>query len=176
MRLFVPEIGTKITLELDWTFSLYDEGRNESLFTCIDDDKKKGLDLWTKGLNDLTKKCDDIRNRLTGIPFNSTMYRAIIDEFNKAHSEYLEYRRNKYSLEVTIPKGTVLIMDRVYIRKNASEYSSLTFIIESSPDPKFAPTGIRKGFNHTGAKRFWAKLSDCNKLHFDEFALLNDGA
>lgn len=29
MKLYIPEIGDKLTLAKDWTFNLYAEGRNE---------------------------------------------------------------------------------------------------------------------------------------------------
>lgn len=54
---------------------------------------------------------------------------------------------------VTIVKGTTLKVDRIYIRKGNSEYSSLTFYIVS---------GDWKG------ARFWAKLKDVNNIEFDE--------
>jgi len=55
--------------------------------------------------------------------------------------------------ELVMPKGTALKVDRIYIRKGNSDYSSLTFFIGS---------GDWKGC------RFWAKLSDVNNIEFDE--------
>lgn len=52
---------------------------------------------------------------------------------------------------VTIPKGEVLKVDRIYIRKNASEFSSVSF--------------------YWGKKRFWVKLIDVNSM---EFVLINN--
>lgn len=54
---------------------------------------------------------------------------------------------------LVMPKGTALKVDRIYIRKGNSDYSSLTFFIGS---------GDWKGC------RFWAKLSDVNNIEFDE--------
>jgi hypothetical protein len=64
-----------------------------------------------------------------------------------------EYPVLKYD-EVTLPKGTVLKVDRIYIRKGAVKYSSISFLAE----------GIGKAKNGT---RFWAKLEECNQIEFD---------
>lgn len=105
MKLYVPEIGDQICLTNDWTFDLYEEYRNESLFKKMDP----------------TVKC--------------------------------RYGYTENKKPVTIPKGTLLKIDRIYIRKGISEYSSLTFYVGS---------GEWKG------ARFWAKLSDVNNIEFDE--------
>lgn len=67
----------------------------------------------------------------------------------------LEMRTSRYgeleSQLVTLPKGTELSIDRVYIRRGAKEFSSVTF-------------NFRK---HKGGRvRFWVKLSDVNKMVF----------
>lgn len=56
--------------------------------------------------------------------------------------------------KVSLPKGTVLKVDRIYIRKGDgfSDFSSISFYAEKL-DGKKSP-------------RFWAKLSDCNKIVF----------
>jgi hypothetical protein len=106
MKMYVPEISDQIILSQDWTFDLYHEWRNKSLF-----DKMK------------------------------------VNFMNGGYAQNME----KYA--ATIPKGTGLKIDRIYIRKGNSEYSSLTFYIGSGP---------WKGC------RFWAKLKDVNKIEFDE--------
>lgn len=60
-------------------------------------------------------------------------------------------------IEMDLPKGTVLTIDRIYIRKGASDYSSITFKIKKCIIPDFE------------GKRFWAKLSDCNTIKFEKF-------
>jgi hypothetical protein len=52
---------------------------------------------------------------------------------------------------VTLPAGTVITVDRIYIRRGASEYSSITF---------YAAIGGKN-------LRFWATLKDCNKIEFE---------
>ncbi len=55
--------------------------------------------------------------------------------------------------EVTLPSGTELIVDRIYIRKGKGKFDSITFRLKK-----------------TGKKakvwgRFWAKLGDVNRVH-----------
>jgi hypothetical protein len=66
------------------------------------------------------------------------------------------WRRPSKTHEVTLPKGTRLKVDRIYIRKGADEFGSLTFYC--NPHLKGAKAkGAIKG-------RFWAKLSDVNTM------------
>jgi hypothetical protein len=106
MKLYIPEIGDKIVLTEDWTFTLYNEYRNEKL--------------------------------VNKLGWNTSMIYG---------SSKLEKK------EITFLKDTSLKIDRIYIRKGASDYSSITFFIGS---------GDWKGC------RFWAKLSDVNKIEFDQ--------
>ena len=54
--------------------------------------------------------------------------------------------------EITLQAGTVLAVDRIYIRKGAEDFDSITFRIKQSVQyPKKKP-------------RFWAKLDDANKI------------
>jgi len=57
---------------------------------------------------------------------------------------------------VKLPRGTKLSVDRVYIRRGKSDFSSVTFNllrpkIKGQPNPRI---------------RFWAKLRDVNTLRF----------
>ena len=107
MKLFIPEIGTKIKLTADWKFVLYNEYRN-------------------RGLRNIILK-----------PFNNTY--------------------SGQNIIVTIPEDTTLTVDRVYIRKGVSDYSSITFNISKQANPKHIYAGTR----------FWAKLSDVNSIEFE---------
>lgn len=56
---------------------------------------------------------------------------------------------------VTLPIGTVLVVDRIYIRKgkSRSEYDSITFRLKKGECPDKTIYG-----------RFWAKLGDVNRI------------
>lgn len=58
--------------------------------------------------------------------------------------------------EVIIPAGSILKIDRIYIRKGMDEYSSITFYLTDVPGEK-----IKK-------QRFWAKLKDVNNIDFEK--------
>ena len=63
--------------------------------------------------------------------------------------------------EVTIGKGAEISVNRIYIRQGASGYSSITFYLGEGASV------THKGKTTVAAKgkcRFWAKLSDVNKM------------
>lgn len=95
---------------------------------------------------------------------------------------------------VTIPAGTVLIIDRVYIRKGQTDFSSITFRWKGASNPAYFET--REDYGHViinGVKvsrdwrlhkgmpnptyqakvpkeqiRFWAKLKDVNEIECEK--------
>jgi hypothetical protein len=81
------------------------------------------------------------------------LYNPLREDYRKSASEYGQSQFDKlvpcYYFDFIIKKGTVLKVDRVYIRKNAAEYSSLSF--RSVIDGKKV--------------RFWIKLEDVNNLY-----------
>jgi hypothetical protein len=105
MKLQIPDIGDKLTLQNNWSFTLYCEYRNSVLWKIFTD-----------------------------------------KEFS-----WQDRRLNK-TTEVSLPKNTILIVDRVYIRQGAKDFSSLSFRIESCPNKQL------------NKKRFWAKLLDVNTM------------
>jgi hypothetical protein len=62
--------------------------------------------------------------------------------------------------EIVFPKGSMLTVDRIYIRKGASDFSSLTFYIAKGS--KILRAG--KEYASSKALRFWAKLKDVNNM------------
>ena len=61
---------------------------------------------------------------------------------------------------MTLLAGTVLKVDRIYIRKGSAEYSSITFFVSESPMPELSS---KKG----PKRRFWVKLQDANNIEFE---------
>jgi hypothetical protein len=109
MTFNIPDVGDQFKLISDWTFTLYNEQRNKTLFEAFN------------------------------IDYDTKYYKLAV---MPSHT-------------VTLPVGTVLKIDRVYIRKGASDYSSLSFFIKKHNDKDFV------------GKRFWAKLSDVNTIQFN---------
>lgn len=61
---------------------------------------------------------------------------------------------------IGLPAGTILTVDRIYIRKGCGDFDSVTFWL----DGKKAIKDISKGVGLKGKKRFWAKLQDVNTM------------
>lgn len=133
-RFNIPEIGTKIVLDEDWTFDLYREYRNWTLLEVLE----------------ITKTYDD-------------------DKY---------YSRTPTIHRITLPKGTMLTVDRIYIRKGAKEFSSVTF---NMPKRTTSKKTVTRRATYIGGPddgkviqwdatkpargvRFWAKLADVNRM------------
>jgi hypothetical protein len=65
------------------------------------------------------------------------------------------------SADVTLPAGTVLTLDRYYIKHGANDFDSITFRL---PKPKGR---VKKGDPVPPSGRFWCKLRDANRIEFD---------
>ncbi len=73
------------------------------------------------------------------------------------------------SVAVTLPKGTVLCVRRIYIRSGKKEWDSLTFSLKSLPvsEPEAPPKGRKKKTSKKASGQFWAKLRDVNEIKFE---------
>ncbi|MET0375907.1 MAG: hypothetical protein ABW128_16835 [Rhizorhabdus sp.] len=67
-------------------------------------------------------------------------------------------------LHVTLPAGTVLKVERIYIKGAYPDYNSVTFRTMASPDGRLAN---RKNGGTGKSRRFWAKLPDVNLIEFE---------
>lgn len=65
------------------------------------------------------------------------------------------------TVAITFPKGTILRVDRIYIRKGKQEWDSVTFVVAFHPEAE--AKGIKK------VLRFWAKLVDVNEIDCELF-------
>lgn len=76
---------------------------------------------------------------------------------------------------VTVPKGAALTIDRIYIRKGAKDYSSVTFRWPGQKTTRRTKTftyrecvnGPERSHSYTipaQGVRFWAKLADVNRM------------
>lgn len=161
MKMYIPEIGDKIVLTKDWTFRLFDEGRNTALFDL--------LKVKRRGVESIQRASD---GKQFFYVWNDGCWLCgawLADDGEEAKVNMYEVRqenrRNEISpqfkiikdsgTEVTLKAGQVLSVDRVYIRRGASDFSSITFNYIGAP----------KG---SGRVRFWAKLADVNTIEFEE--------
>lgn len=148
MNLFIPELGTKLKLTKLWEFTLYSERRNKDFLikSMIEADEIHRKKL----LIDMYKMEERIEQELKSLnEGHSPNYpRANAPSFNeyiKARDAY--YRRNHLGFGAFFVAGTILEVDRIYIRKGAADFSSVTFKIRGDK-----------------VVRFWAKLNDVNKI------------
>jgi hypothetical protein len=126
MILCMPTVGQKVRV-LDgqgWVIKLYQERRNESLYEYV------GQPLSTD-------RCfyDDYVGGQAAFTWD-------VSEPERKH------------IKVTIPAGSILTIDRIYLRKGAAEFDSVTFILNGA-----------KLAGKVGAQsrvRFWVKLDDVN--------------
>jgi len=77
-------------------------------------------------------------------------WRAI--EYERTGDRYLGVRTLPPPERVRLPRGTVLVVDRIYIRNGAEDFDSITFRVAECSKLK-------------GKPRFWAKLADCNRMN-----------
>ena len=175
MILYIPEIGDEIILENDWTFQLYAEYRNVQLAEYFNHYYNYGVFIDSSLLPPMRKPDYDIKyptdeeiKNSVG-KFGRVTYEIKQKAYNDAAkncTEYMQYKKDsenhyqlssrfkKDSITVTLPKGTILKVDRIYIRKGKSDYSSITFYCKNLPNT----TSKKKSKSF----RFWAKLEDVN--------------
>lgn len=180
MKLYVPEIGDKLKLSEDWKFDLHAEYRNTTLALLF------GYYYVNDGWVD-SKIIPEIRNRdynviypdrslsLSYFEYNDACTRAEENcpEYVQYHKEYNEWlhkcrKISAPTINITIPAGTIIKVDRIYIRKGSSDYSSITFyavglgeVITSSRWSVSKPKKQK-------SLRFWCKLADCNNIVFEK--------
>jgi hypothetical protein len=143
MKLNIPEIGTKIKLKEDWKFNLFSEDRNEALVLAA-----------TLGVDER----DQLQRGKTLTPF--LISRGWQD------AKPTDYWRSFFK-EVTLPKGSILTVDRIYIRKGAANYSSVSFHLNRK-SVVVSNEFTKKIAGGKGSCRFWAKLECVNKIIYEE--------
>lgn len=135
MILCMPTVGQKVRV-LDgqqWSFKLYSERRNYGAWEYFGKDD---------GVAEIMAR------------------RSYYDDFVlDREGYYAAYGRGampeRKHLPVTIEGGSVLTIDRIYLRKGAGEFDSVTFILNGAKIPG------KKGAN--ARVRFWVKLDDVNQ-------------
>lgn len=205
MRLYTPELGDKIRLIADWTFTLHRERRNTSLFSRVgwnpenhnqrvESDGEQGVHIrryaymrdsvWSPSTNkttvgppkpemefDLGEPVENVEVMYCW-PEGSEPFPFMLSEDKRVVKVTgLVEKPTKFpdryqgvdltarlvlgaEAPLTLPAGSVLTVDRIYVRKGQGDFSSLSFFLAGGKKPK--------------ASRFWAKLSDCNNIEFEK--------
>lgn len=139
-KMFIPELGTKLVLTKDWTFTVY-WGNNPFM-----------------GLFNLDKDGNWIEPELCGW---EKYVESTYTSWDGTSRDSYNWRR-----PFTFPATTILTVDRIYIRKGKKNYSSVTFTFVT---PILELTLASKGgtMPKYSQRRFWAKLEDVNNIEFE---------
>ena len=99
---------------------------------------------------------------------------SFFDAFDLGKVEY--NNRKDGPKRVMLPKGSILIIDRYYIRNGATAFDSVTFRLKShgtrgSLSGKTFWSSYCSGAKVTKRQvRFWVKLADANNIEFEEIS------
>lgn len=110
MKMFIPTIGTIITLTKNWEFDIHEEYRNYACLQLLFPDQK-------------------------------------IDQYGWRNGKPTPPRKFAFK------KGSVLKVDRIYIRKGKAEYDSISFVLQHDSSGEISKK-----------PRFWVKLADANTI------------
>lgn len=148
MQFFVPACGTEFVLTEPWTFLLYVESRNESLFNAfghyVTDLKWEEVDGYSGYGVSLP---DSLREQISS---NSGRH----------------WRSTNKAAQISFMPGARLRVERVYIRNGQKgEYDSITLSVLETSHPFLLHAGKTKsGKKKKKLARFWVKLNDFNKI------------
>lgn len=154
MKMYIPELGDRIVLTKDWSFQLFNEHRNSGLINLLGV-KFKGDYYVYNGKQYFHASKTELNDRYSVSPLK---YDGDFKKWNRY--DVINGRVpgvtfvKETGIEVFLKAGQVLTVDRIYVRKGASDFSSITFNYIGAP----------KG---SGRVRFWAKLADVNTIEFD---------
>ena len=175
-KMYIPEIGDVILLEEDWNINIIPEHRNISIL------KKFGYNIANDRYI-VSDSINSPEPPSFIVPSNEEISKSksIFESWNVAKNrvlnsaaenyykseEYINYinNLNDYNkliekiglknIQLTIPQGTELKIDRIYIRKNNSDYSSVSFWVTFKSDKK--------------KYRFFVSLNDVNKMYYEKY-------
>jgi hypothetical protein len=147
-KLYIPPLGTLLVLAEDWTFKLQLEYRNKDLVLAEAEVPKKSVSRYFLDMEKVLSESGVAV--LHERPLSAEELEQSYVSFRATRSRAVPY------IEVTLPKGTQLKVDRIYIRQGAEAFNSVTFrTTKQSPNKKYA------------SKRFWVKLQDANRIVAD---------
>lgn len=133
--------------------------KNRMAKKAKDDDRKEGKTNWSEAgkflipdIGTVIKLLEDWTFRL----YREKRNNPLIKICGKGSAGWGDMVTLSY--EVTIKAGSMLSVDRVYIRQGAGEYSSLSFHLLKGGIIEFEGKTIKAN------GRFWAKLSDVNRM------------
>lgn len=143
MKVFIPELGTKLVLSKPWSVVIINERRNAPFVRLVMKVPPQG-DATAPYWNNMFPLgyVWDHDIHCTSVSFGRDGRRT------EQKKTYDYYKSKDIKRSHTFPKGTELVVDRIYIRQGAAAFSSVTFKLK---------VGKR-------IARFFAKLSEVNQM------------
>lgn len=138
----IPTVGEVLQLAKDWTFTAIAEYRNRALLDYLEE-----TGVIPKGADRFTPLPLPLCGRDTPRHPSRTCQRLAGHEGDC--NAYVYHHRGYMRYACTVPRGTRLLVDRIYIRRGKAEWDSLTFWAQ----------GLGKK-----RVRFFAKLADVNTM------------
>lgn len=146
MKLNIPSIGDRLTLTKPWKLHLMYERRN-----------KKAWEEWFGPYEPVVYNGAAYLFDNNGVVLryshhfhedNIPLQQEAQKRFEKfSNNKDLRAEGNNVWITHTLPKGSVLTVDRIYIRKGAADFDSISFWL-------------------VGSKlKFWARLDNVNEIH-----------
>jgi hypothetical protein len=148
-KLHIPPLGTELILAADWTFKLYQEHRNGDL------QKAAGFQGRSENTSGNYWQMPAVERKAIDERLG---WRLDDGTLPSTSDTYLE---GKIQKPLTLPAGTLLKIDRIYIRKGNAGYDSVSFWLMA----KKVPISLN-GRPIKTSMRFWAKLDDVNRIEF----------
>lgn len=150
-QVFIPTIGHTMTLAQDWQFNLYCESRNDKLIDAlyVDFQRLHGRPVYSSIIKHYHGLNYSLNSDMLTIQETKTLTDYGFQNLNPLSRPRWCDCDNVY-VRATLPEGTILTIDRIYIRKGKSDYDSISFYAQIP--------GIAK------KKRFWAKREDVNTM------------
>lgn len=158
-QLDIPPLGSALKLVEDWDVILHIERRNTEFLAPFVAARVRRK--WQKG-DDISHYPRDIRSveyfhkgQYSGNGVSEIHYGLFVD-LTPSDAKY----RDNIGMQIKIPAGTVLVIDRYYIRKGCTAYDSISFTVKKFPDSFEIQRPPRA--------RFWAKLADTSRIRYME--------
>jgi len=164
MQIFIPDIGTQLQLIQSWAFVIHLERRNAPLLLASG--LSKFITLGSvPGYDEDSRKQREGQIQTTGDGWYShhpVSFRGRCMS-KQSHAHYFSLETTALEL-IALPKGAVLTVDRIYIRRGMSAYSSISFRIAKGTMSTIAHATGTEPFASKKVVRFWAKLADVNTM------------
>lgn len=154
MRIFIPAVGTSLRLLESWTFLLYVERRNYSLFEAF------GVNVQHL----VWEEVDPYWGYGQAGPANLVSHRDKFEVITSANGK--TFPTIDHAARFMLPTGSLLKVTRVYVRSGqGGEFDSVTLAVIETTHPFLVYAGKTKTGNRTKVLgKFWVKLIDFNTI------------